>query len=103
MNWKSLLALPALLFSLHLAAQPAEGSAVRGKRCTESVTVFQDVSKIGRKDRLAANITRRHQEMAREGWRFVDMELYVENADLEGAFLSYTRAVPCPAAAGAAD
>lgn len=64
--------------------------------CEESKTVFQDVSMIGRKDRLASNITDLHREMNDQGWRFVDMEIYVENADLEGAFLTYSRTVHCP-------
>ncbi|MBT8062693.1 MAG: hypothetical protein KJO85_08405 [Gammaproteobacteria bacterium] len=63
--------------------------------CEETITVFQDVSMIGRKDRLASNITRKHDEMNARGWRFVDMEIYVENADLEGAFLTYSRTVRC--------
>jgi len=64
--------------------------------CEESITLFQDVSMIGRKDRLASNITKKHREMSEQGWRFVDMEIYVENADIEGAFLTYSRSVPCP-------
>ena len=81
-----LLALPA---SAHEGEQTTE-------QCEESITVFQDVSMIGRKDRLASNITKKHREMSEQGWRFVDMEIYVENADMEGAFLTYSRSVPCP-------
>ena len=63
--------------------------------CEESITVFQDVSMIGRKDGAAKNMTRKHKEMARDGWRFVDMEVYIENGDLEGFYLSYSRNVTC--------
>jgi hypothetical protein len=66
--------------------------------CEEAVTVFHDVSKIGRKDRAAANMTRRHEEMAAQGWRFADAEPYIENSDLEGLFITYVRRVVCPAA-----
>jgi len=97
MRWMSAMMLCAISLPQALHAQPAATDTAPGAVCEESVTVFQDVSKIGRKDRLAANITRRHQEMAREGWRFADMEIYVENADLEGAFLTYSRTVACPA------
>lgn len=65
--------------------------------CEEAITVFQDVSRIGRKDRAAANMSRRHEEMAEQGWRFADSEPYVENSDLEGLFITYVRSVPCPA------
>ena len=63
--------------------------------CEEAITVFQDVSFGGRKDRAAKNITKKHAGMAKDGWRFSDMEIYTENSDLEGFFLSYTRAVAC--------
>jgi len=63
--------------------------------CEEAVTIFQDVSAMGRKDRAARNISKRHAEMASDGWQFVDMEVYVENGDLEGFYLSYTRPTAC--------
>lgn len=65
--------------------------------CQEAITVFQDVSLIGRKDGAARNISRKHREMAKEGWRFADMEPYTENGDLEGFYLSYTRDIACAA------
>lgn len=66
-----------------------------GSPCQESITVFQDVSRLGRRDGAAKNMTEKHAEMARSGWRFADMEVYVENGDLEGFFLTYTRSAPC--------
>lgn len=74
---------------------PAVASAQAPSDCTESITVFQDVSKFGRKDRAASNMTRLHQEMAAEGWVFRDMEVYTENGDLEGFYLTYSRAAQC--------
>ncbi|HSM69285.1 MAG TPA: hypothetical protein VK830_06185, partial [Xanthomonadales bacterium] len=62
----------------------------------EATTVFQDVSLLGRKDRAAVNMTRRHAEMAEQGWRFADSAIYTENGDLEGMFLTYVRPVACP-------
>lgn len=64
--------------------------------CEEAKTIFHDVSRIGRKDRAAANMTRRHADMALEGWRFKDKVLYTENGDLEGFYITYTRKVACP-------
>ena len=84
-----------LLGSLAAASVWAHDDGQAPKKCEESITVFQDVSMIGRKDRLASNITKRHQEMSAQGWHFVDMEIYVENADIEGAFLTYSRTAPC--------
>lgn len=64
--------------------------------CEEAVTVFHDVSIIGRKDRAAAKLSQRHKEMAEQGWRFADSEPYIENNDLEGLFVTYVRPVACP-------
>jgi hypothetical protein len=64
--------------------------------CEEALTVFQDVSGIGRKSKAARNMTKTHAERAQEGWRFIGLAVYTENGDLEGFFLSYTRAVACP-------
>ncbi len=68
--------------------------------CEEAITVFHDVSRLGRKDRAAKVMTNKHADMAREGWHFADMEVYIENGDLEGFYLSYTRAVACQDEAG---
>jgi len=63
--------------------------------CQEAKTVFQDVSVWGRKNRAAKNITRNSAEFALQGWKFSDMEIYTENGDLEGFYLTYVRDVSC--------
>ncbi len=63
--------------------------------CEEAITVFQDVSAAGRKDRAAKNMTKKHSKMAVDGWRLISMQVYTENGDLEGFFLSYVRTVDC--------
>ena len=86
-------------YSAVLIAQEATEAAPAlqpGKHCEQAETVFQDVSGMGRKDRAAKNMTKRHAEMAKDGWRFLGLEVYTENSDLEGFFLSYSRAVVCP-------
>ena len=77
-------------------AEPPAATAEEQALCAEAITVFQDVSGMGRKDRAAKNMTKRHSEMAEDGWQFADMEVYTENGDLEGFYLSYTRKAPCP-------
>jgi hypothetical protein len=71
-------------------------AAVPAANCEQAITVFQDVSGVGRKDRAAKNMTQRHAAMARDGWRFADMEVYTENGDLEGFYLTYVRDSACP-------
>ena len=86
-----------LLIALATASLPLyAGEPHTGSGCEEATTVFHEVSRIGRKDRAAANMTRRHAEMAERGWRFADSAIYTENGDLEGLFLTYVRPVACP-------
>ena len=100
--------LSAILFalSLHTSAVSAQESEeappvqAPSLDCEEAITVFHDVSRLGRKDRAAKVMTKKHADMARDGWRFADMEVYIENGDLEGFYLSYTRAVACQDEAG---
>ena len=63
--------------------------------CQQSKTVWQDVSRLGRKRSAAGNMTEKHDEFTKQGWKFVDMETYIENSDLEGFFLTYSRDVAC--------
>lgn len=63
--------------------------------CEQAMTVFHDVSSFGRKDRAAAKLTERHDEMALSGWRYAGMVIYTENGDLEGFYVTYTRPAAC--------
>lgn len=40
-------------------------------------------------------MSKKHDEYTSNGWRFVDMETYIENSDLEGFFLTYSRDIAC--------
>ena len=90
-----------LAFSFYCSsafAQEAEQAALAPESsmdCEQAITVFHDISGFGRKDRAAERMTERHDEMALSGWRFAGMEIYTENGDLEGFFVSYTRAATC--------
>ena len=63
--------------------------------CLESRTVLQDVFRFGRRNSAAKNMTELHAEQAREGWSFADPKPHTENDELEGFFLTCTRAAPC--------
>lgn len=73
-----------------LSAQPIEFAT-----CQQSKTIWRDVSRFGRKNSAAENMTEKHDEFTSQGWKFVDMEPYLENADLEGFYLTYSRDVAC--------
>jgi hypothetical protein len=63
--------------------------------CEEAKTIWRDASRFSRKNNGAENMSKKHNEYTVNGWKFVDMETYIENSDLEGFFLTYSREVPC--------
>jgi len=69
--------------------------AVPAVTCEETKTIFRDASRFSRKHNAAENMSKKHDEYTKSGWKFVDMETYIENADLEGFFLTYSRETAC--------
>jgi hypothetical protein len=40
---------------------------------------------------FAEKLNKRHAEMQEQGWDFADLEIYTENGDMQGAFVTYER------------
>ncbi|HET6632735.1 MAG TPA: hypothetical protein VFG73_08515 [Rhodanobacteraceae bacterium] len=57
----------------------------------QSITVFVDATYGFRKDHMARQLTRSHEEYAAKGYHVVDLSLYDENGDMEGFFVTYAR------------
>ena len=74
----------------NLSAQAAPAMS-----CQESKTIFRDASRFSRKNNAAEDMSKKHDEYTKNGWKFVDMETYIENSDLEGFFLTYSREIAC--------
>jgi hypothetical protein len=47
---------------------------------------------------MAKEATKQHAEMAKQGWKFQDLDVYVEDGDMKGMFVTYVRD-PAPAPA----
>ena len=60
-------------------------------KSTEALTVFQDVAMMNRRKGAGKNLTELHQKHEAQGWTFEDLEIYTENGDLEGFFVTYSR------------
>lgn len=43
---------------------------------------------------MADKVNKLHAQMNAEGWAFADLEVYEENGDMEGLFVTYVRAQP---------
>ncbi len=53
---------------------------------------------------MADKVTDKHADMAKEGWKFKGLDVYVEDGDMKGIFVTYVRepapvAAPAPSAA----
>lgn len=42
-------------------------------------------------DSFAEKINKTHAEMGAKGWKFAGFQIYVEDGDMQGAFVTYTR------------
>ena len=71
----------------HVPMAHAAGS----EQVVDSVTVFVDATFGFRKKHMASQLTKSHARYEAMGYRFADMEPYVENGDLVGFFVTYTR------------
>lgn len=72
--------LSALCFQPALAADPAPAKNM--------VTVF--ISK-GSASSVTKAVNEMHAKMEAEGWSYKDMDVYIENGDLQGLFVTYVR------------
>lgn len=57
----------------------------------DAKTVYVDISGFNRKHGAAEKMTKLHQEMAKQGFTFIGLDVYTENGDLQGFFCSYVR------------
>lgn len=54
-------------------------------------TVWVDIGGLNRKNGAADKMTKLHQEMAKQGYTCIGIDVYTENGDLEGFFCSYVK------------
>ncbi len=84
-----------LLGMVFAQSGPLSAQTVPEAACQEVITIFRDSSRFSRRGGGARNMSEKHDEYTKGGWRFEDMETYIENGDLEGFFLTYSRDTVC--------
>jgi hypothetical protein len=70
-------------------ALAADADDIPEAKAGASLTVFLDISVLSRKRRAADKINELHAQHAERGWVFADLEIYTENGDLQGYFITY--------------
>jgi hypothetical protein len=88
-NLRALLLMIGLIFSCTIVAKTSAKEAA--EQNLVAVTIFVDVNQLTRKNLAAKKMTRLHNEFAAEGYELVSVDIYTENGDLEGFFVSYKK------------
>ncbi len=61
----------------------------------QASTLFVADKTGSRKQGSAEKISETHKTAEAQGWDFKDLEIYIEDGDLQGFFITYTRPHPC--------
>ncbi|MEZ5562845.1 MAG: hypothetical protein R3F27_07825 [Gammaproteobacteria bacterium] len=77
---KNLIAAAVVAMSMSVAMSPALAA--------DAQTVWVDGKGQGS---MAKEATKMHAEMAKQGWTFRDLEVYTEDGDMKGMFITYVR------------
>ena len=80
-----------------LAQDDDDASTPGPKVCPnlQASTVFVKDKRGNRKDGSADRLSETHRTAQEQGWDFHDLEIYIEDGDLPGFFVTYTREHPC--------
>lgn len=73
------------------AATPGPGKCAK----LQASTVFVPDKSGSRQKGSATKLTESHRNAESQGWNFDEMSIYTEDGDLQGFFVTYTRAHPC--------
>ncbi|MBL4659224.1 MAG: hypothetical protein JKY19_02630 [Alcanivoracaceae bacterium] len=77
------------LVTNNVSAKSKNAAQKARKNNLSAVTVFMDISIISRKNNAAKKLTKLHSEFANEGYELLSIEVYTENGDLQGFYVSY--------------
>lgn len=61
----------------------------------QASTVFIPDKAGSRQKGSATKLTESHRNAESQGWNFDEMSVYIEDGDLQGFFVTYTREHPC--------
>ena len=53
------------------------------------LTIYMDISAVGKTTRAAERMTTLHKQHQAKGWKVIDVDPYVEDGDLQGFFITY--------------
>ena len=93
---RKLLTVFILAIFVSSAANAKEEKEVPAKcPALQASTIFVSDKTGSRKKGSAERISDTHKTAEAQGWNFKDLEIYIEDGDLQGFFITYTRPHPC--------
>lgn len=89
-----------LVFTNNIAlaqTDDADAATPGPKKCAQmqASTVFIPDKAGNRQKGSAGKLTESHRNAESQGWDFDEMAVYIEDGDLQGFFVTYTRPHPC--------
>ncbi len=91
-----------LIYTFVLATFASTGAFAEEEKTTPTIcpalqasTIFVSDKRVSRKKGSAKRISDTHKSSESQGWDFKDLEIYIEDGDLQGFFITYTRTHPC--------
>ena len=87
----------AFISNMAFARDDADAATPGPSKCAriQASTVFVPDRKFNRKKGSAGKISDSHKNAESQGWSFDEMSVYIEDGDLQGFFITYTRIHPC--------
>lgn len=88
----------ALAVNVSFARQSDEDvSKSESKKCPklQASTIFVADKATSRQKGSAKKLSETHKTAEAQGWNFDEMQIYIEDGDLQGFFVTYTREHPC--------
>ena len=87
-----------LAANVSFAQKDDQDAATPGpKKCPQlqASTVFVPDKATSRQKGSAKKLSETHKVAEAQGWNFDEMQIYIEDGDLQGFFVTYTREHPC--------
>ena len=86
-----------LVSSVAVAVEDDDASTPGPDSCPsiQASTIFVPDKSGSRQKGSAKKLSETHDTAEAQGWNYHDMQVYIEDGDLQGFFVTYTREHPC--------
>jgi hypothetical protein len=94
-KWFITVLMLAPLVALTVIAQDSDKAVPVGCPDLVASTIFISDKTGSRQKGSAEQLSDMHKQVQAQGWSYEDMEIYIEDGDLQGFFVTYTKKSSC--------